>query len=45
MGAAELVKANTLDAYIHSLRNLQDYSGSQPLIRTVHGTGYILADA
>lgn len=45
-GAAELVKANTLDVYIHSLRNkLKDYSASQPLIRTVHGTGYILAGA
>jgi len=44
-GTAESVKANTLDVYIHSLRNkLKDYSASQPLIRTVHGTGYILAN-
>ena len=43
-GVTEAVKANTLDVYIHSLRSkLKDYSGSQPLIRTVHGTGYILA--
>jgi two-component system copper resistance phosphate regulon response regulator CusR len=44
-GNAESVKANTLDVYIHSLRNkLKDYSVSQPLIRTVHGTGYVLAN-
>lgn len=44
-GTSESVKANTLDVYIHSLRNkLKDYSVSQPLIRTVHGTGYILAN-
>lgn len=44
-GAAEKVKANTLDVYIHSLRNkLRDYSLSQPLIRTVHGTGYIFSN-
>jgi len=43
-GTSEKVKANTLDVYIHSLRNkLKDYSTSQPLIRTVHGTGYIFA--
>jgi DNA-binding response OmpR family regulator len=44
-GAAESVKANTLDVYIHSLRNkLKDYSESHPLIRTVHGTGYIFCE-
>jgi len=44
-GAADKVKENTLDVYIHSLRNkLKDDSGSQPLIRTVHGTGYIFAN-
>lgn len=44
-GAAEKVKANTLDVYIHSLRNkLKDYSESCPLIRTVHGAGYIFAN-
>ena len=43
-GTAESVKANTLDVYIHNLRNkLNDYSESQPLIRTVHGTGYIFS--
>jgi two-component system copper resistance phosphate regulon response regulator CusR len=44
-GAAEKVKANTLDVYIHSLRNkLKDYSESCPLIRTVHGTGYVFSN-
>lgn len=44
-GSVEKVKDNTLDVYIHSLRNkLTDYSGQQPLIRTVHGTGYIFAN-
>jgi two-component system copper resistance phosphate regulon response regulator CusR len=44
-GALEKVKDNTLDVYIHSLRNkLKDYSESQPLIRTVHGTGYVFAN-
>jgi two-component system copper resistance phosphate regulon response regulator CusR len=44
-GAAEKVKPNTLDVYIHSLRNkLKDYSESCPLIRTIHGTGYIFAN-
>ncbi|MDE1156550.1 MAG: response regulator transcription factor [Acidobacteriaceae bacterium] len=43
-GSAEKVKANTLDVYIHSLRaKLGDESGSVPLIRTVHGSGYIFA--
>ena len=36
------IKENTLDVYIHSLRNkLEDRSESRPLIRTIHGTGYI----
>jgi DNA-binding response OmpR family regulator len=44
-GAAERVKANTLDVYIHSLRDkLKDYSDSRPLIRTVHGAGYIFCE-
>jgi two-component system copper resistance phosphate regulon response regulator CusR len=44
-GTADKVKENTLDVYIHSLRNkLKDDSGSHPLIRTVHGTGYIFAN-
>lgn len=39
---ATAVKENTLDVYIHSLRSkLEDRSESKPLIRTVHGTGYI----
>jgi len=42
--SADKVKANTLDVYIHSLRlKLHDDSVSQPLIRTVHGTGYLFA--
>jgi DNA-binding response OmpR family regulator len=43
-GSSVEVKENTLDVYIHSLRNkLEDRSESQPLIRTLHGTGYIFA--
>lgn len=38
------IKENTLDVYIHSLRNkLEDRSDSLPLIRTIHGAGYIFA--
>ena len=41
-GSAAEIKENTLDVYIHSLRNkLEDRSESRPLIRTIHGTGYI----
>jgi two-component system copper resistance phosphate regulon response regulator CusR len=41
-GSGAEVKENTLDVYIHSLRNkLEDRSESQPLIRTIHGTGYL----
>ena len=38
------VKENTLDVYIHGLRSkLEDHSDKgQPLIRTVHGSGYML---
>jgi two-component system OmpR family response regulator len=40
-GAAANNKENTLDVYIHSLRNkLEDRAESRPLIRTVHGAGY-----
>jgi two-component system, OmpR family, response regulator len=40
-GNAAAIKENTLDVYIHSLRNkLEDKSESRPLIRTIHGTGY-----
>jgi DNA-binding response OmpR family regulator len=37
------VKENTLDVYIHGLRaKLEDQSDKeQPLIRTVHGAGYM----
>jgi DNA-binding response OmpR family regulator len=43
-GSADTVKANTLDVYIHSLRSkLKDDSTTRPLIRTVHGTGYLFA--
>jgi two-component system, OmpR family, response regulator len=43
-GSATASKENTLDVYIHSLRKkLEDRSESQPLIRTIHGTGYTLA--
>lgn len=41
-GSAAEIKENTLDVYIHSLRNkLEDRSESKPLIRTIHGTGYL----
>lgn len=40
-GSAAEIKENTLDVYIHSLRNkLEKGSESRPLIRTIHGTGY-----
>lgn len=43
-GNTSSVKENTLDVYIHSLRTkLGDRSESRPLIRTIHGTGYIFA--
>jgi two-component system, OmpR family, response regulator len=43
-GSAAEIKENTLDVYIHSLRNkLEDRSENRPLIRTIHGTGYIFA--
>jgi len=37
------VKENTLDVYIHGLRSkLEDHSDQgQPLIRTIHGSGYM----
>jgi DNA-binding response OmpR family regulator len=42
-GPAADVKENTLDVYIHGLRSkLEDQSDSgQPLIKTVHGSGYM----
>ncbi len=44
-GTADKVKANTLDVYIHSLRGkLKDDSENRPLIRTIHGTGYIFVN-
>ena len=40
-GSEAEIRENTLDVYIHSLRNkLEDKSESRPLIRTIHGTGY-----
>jgi two-component system copper resistance phosphate regulon response regulator CusR len=43
-GSGSEIKENTLDVYIHSLRNkLEDRSENRPLIHTVHGTGYIFA--
>lgn len=40
-GSGAEIKENTLDVYIHSLRNkLEDKPESRPLIRTIHGTGY-----
>jgi len=42
-GSATTNKENTLDVYIHGLRKkLEDRSESQPLIRTIRGTGYTL---
>jgi len=36
------VKENTLEVYIHGLRaKLGDRSDSEPIIRTVHGSGYM----
>jgi two-component system copper resistance phosphate regulon response regulator CusR len=42
-GHAADVKENTLDVYIHGLRSkLEDHSDKgQPLIKTVHGSGYM----
>jgi two-component system copper resistance phosphate regulon response regulator CusR len=43
-GSAAEIKENTLDVYIHSLRNkLNDRSDSKPLILTIHGTGYLFS--
>jgi len=44
-GHAADVKENTLDVYIHGLRSkLEDQSDNgQPLIKTVHGSGYMFA--
>jgi two-component system copper resistance phosphate regulon response regulator CusR len=41
------VKENTLDVYIHGLRSkLEDQSDKgQPLIKTVHGSGYMFVVA
>jgi two-component system, OmpR family, response regulator len=40
------VKANTLEVYVHGLRSKLEVSvdGQKPVIRTVHGVGYMLAD-
>lgn len=43
-GSGAEIKENTLDVYIHSLRNkLEDRSENRPLIHTVHGTGYVFS--
>lgn len=40
-GSKADIRDNTLDVYIHSLRNkLEERSESRPLIRTIHGIGY-----
>jgi len=46
-GGAADVKGNTLDVYIHGLRSkLEDQSDNgQPLIKTVHGSGYMFVVA
>ena len=42
-GHAADVKENTLDVYIHGLRSkLENDSDERPLIKTVHGSGYML---
>jgi DNA-binding response OmpR family regulator len=40
------VRDNTLDVYIHGLRSKleKDLSTPRPLIRTIHGLGYMLSD-
>lgn len=39
------VRDNTLDVYIHGLRTKLEKDAGRPLIRTVHGTGYMLAES
>ena len=42
-GHAAEVKENTLDVYIHGLRSkLENDSDKGPLIKTIHGSGYML---
>jgi DNA-binding response OmpR family regulator len=42
-GHAADVKENTLDVYIHGLRSkLEEDSDEGPLIKTIHGSGYML---
>jgi DNA-binding response OmpR family regulator len=42
-GHAADVKENTLDVYIHGLRSkLENDSDERPLIKTIHGAGYML---
>ncbi len=36
------VRDNTLDVYIHGLRAKLERDSGRPLIRTIHGTGYML---
>jgi two-component system copper resistance phosphate regulon response regulator CusR len=45
-GHAAYVKENTLDVYIHGLRSkLEDDSDNGPLIKTIHGSGYMFVTA
>lgn len=44
-GIAADVKENTLDVYIHGLRSKLDDHSDQPMIRTVHGSGYMFVAA
>ena len=45
-GHAADVKENTLDVYIHGLRSkLENDSDKGPLIKTIHGSGYMLVTA
>jgi two-component system OmpR family response regulator len=40
------VKGNTLDVYVHGIRSKleSNATGQQEMIRTIHGTGYMLVD-
>jgi two-component system, OmpR family, response regulator len=41
-GHAADVKENTLDVYIHGLRSKLENDSEGPLIKTIHGSGYML---
>jgi two-component system copper resistance phosphate regulon response regulator CusR len=44
-GLAADVKENTLDVYIHGLRSKLEDNSDTPMIRTVHGSGYMFVAA